>query len=29
MVWVPVTALAVLVFGMLLVVREIAVHTQK
>jgi len=29
MVWAPLTALAILVFGMLLVVREIASHTEK
>lgn len=29
MVWAPLTALAILVLGMLLVVREIASHTEK
>jgi len=29
MVWIPLTALAILVLGMLLVVREIAVHIPK
>ena len=29
MVWIPLTALTILVFGMLLVVVEIAAHTQK
>ena len=29
MVWIPLTALAILVFGMLLVVREVSSHTPK
>jgi hypothetical protein len=29
MVWIPLTALAILVLGMLLVVREVDVHTPK
>lgn len=29
MVWIPLTALTILVLGMLLVVREIAIHTTK
>ena len=29
MVWIPLLALAILVFGMLLVVREIADHTPE